>query len=208
MSEATKGSNDSLPAANATEKPIEQGNQQVDETDVTQSGGESSPDRLLSESKKWKARAIAAEKAIKEAQTKAQEEQGKYKELFEQRDKQYKELNTKIIKERINSSVKAVAAKSGCVDPDAVLALGDFSLLQIDEDTGEVFGTDTFVETVKKTKPYLFQSNRPPTINGASPTGVAAPKKLTASDILKLPKTEQDKYWAAAFRNKEAKTKR
>ena len=199
--EIKKEANASATDANATET------EQVEHLDSEgqQTENESSPDRLLTESKKWKARAINAEKAIKEQQKRAQEEQGKYRELYEQRDKQFKELNVKIIKEKIHSSVKSVAAKAGCVDPDAVLALGDMSLLQIDEDNGDVFGAETFVEHVKKTKPYLFQALKVPTINAASPSGTVQAKKITAADILKMPKAEQNKYWAQAMQKSNVK---
>lgn len=212
MSGVNKGSNETLPAANAAEE--------IEQTDTIEtpaqatapenegSGGEESKEsRELRESKKWKSRAIQAEKAIKEQQAKAAEEQGKFKELYETERKARQELSVKVIKEKINSSVKTFAAKAGCIDTDAVLALGDMSLLQIDEDTNEVFGADTFVEAVKKAKPYLFQAQRPPTINAASPGGVVQAKKITASDIMKMPKAEQNKYWAKAFSNAEAKAK-
>jgi len=199
--EIKKETNVSETDANATETS------EVDhsETESTMDSESESRERLLAESKKWKARAINAEKANKEQQKRISEEQGKYKELYETEHKARKELSVKVIKEKINASVKSVAAKVGCIDPDAVLALGDMSLLQIDEDNGDVFGAEHFVEQVKKTKPYLFQALKVPTINAASPSGTVQAKKVTAADILKMPKAEQNKYWAQAMQKSNVK---
>jgi hypothetical protein len=129
------------------------------------------PNRLLEESKKWKERAVKAEKEL-EAKSKAEQaEKGQYKDLYEKEQEKFSNLRKSFLKEKINSSVSVVATKHGCVDTDALLRLGNLEHLQFDEDTGMVHGVDTFVEETKKARPFLFNQAKPPTINPTAPGG-------------------------------------
>lgn len=147
--------------------------------------------RLLNESKSWKARALKAERERADAQKAADEEKGNFKTLYETSQKELTTLKAKVIKSRVGSVVSQVAGKSGCVDPDALMKLGNKDLIQFDEATEEVFGVDQFVEEAKKSMPYLFKSVSTPTINPSTPSGIVTAKKLSASEIAKLPYEER-----------------
>lgn len=147
--------------------------------------------RVLNESKSWKARALKAERERAEAQKAADEEKGNFKTLYETSQKELTTLKAKVIKSRVGSVVGQVASKSGCVDPDALMKLGNKDLIQFDEATEEVFGVDQFVEEAKKSMPYLFKAVSTPTINPSSPSGIVTAKKLSATDIAKLPYDER-----------------
>lgn len=127
-------------------------------------------ERVLAESKKFKDRAIAAEKKVQEAEAAKLEAEGKHKERADLYQERYNNLSQSLMKDRISLSVKSEAAKAGAVNPDDVFRLGQSDLLQYDESTGVVHGVDLFVSKLKETSPYLFKKDAPPTINPVTPT--------------------------------------
>ena len=185
--------------ANATETTT--ANAEQTQEAVAQSAQSEVNERLLNESKKYK-KAYQEEKQKREELEKSElQKQAKYKELYEQTEAKYNGLYKSLVKEKVKSTVADKAAKAGCLDVDALLQLGNASLLQVDEETLEVLGADTFVEEAKKSKPYLFQSAKAPTINATTPGGTPLQKKMTLNEMARKPNTDPSKAsaWNAAF---------
>ena len=164
------------------------------ETNVTETSGadDSTKDqaaevnaRLLDESKKYKKAYQDTRSKLEELEKSKLQEQQKYKELYEQTEQKYQGLYKSLVKEKIRSSVADKASKAGCLDVDALLKLGNAELLQLDEDTLDVHGADTFVEEAKKAKPYLFQAAKASNINATTPGGVVRTGTKTLKDLSK-----------------------
>lgn len=136
-------------------------------------------DRAKAKEKAAQARREAADLRAKldEIEKSKAQEQGKYKELFEKRDTQYKELYNSWLKDKVQFSVSNALNKAGCVDSELALAAGKADLLEFDESTGQVDGVDAWLQDLKERKPVLFQPTKTPTINPTTPGGGA---KLTA----------------------------
>lgn len=169
-----------------------------------QDGGEGgSNDRLLSESKKFKARALQAEKELADLKKKANEEQGNFKALYEDLHKKHQGLQGQVVKEKISSAVSKEAVKAGCIDPDALLKLGNRELLQYDEESFAVYGADSFVEDAKKQFAYLFKSENKSAINPLTPgTKIGDVKKVTVAEISKLSAQDRNAVWAKALQKR------
>lgn len=181
----------------------------ADEVENTETNQAAAPEanasaRLLEESKKFKTRALQAERELEKIRKAQAEESGRYKELYEKVESEKKELLGNMIKERVKSSVTEIAARAGCLDIDALLQLGPRDLLAYDEEQHRVDGVEAFVEQGKKLKPYLFNSAKPAAVNPATPS--AAPVKTTTlADISKLPADQKYKIWAEAMNKKATK---
>lgn len=188
-------------SANAGNSPANAGSENVTtENDNSNSGGaEGSAQRILEESKKWKARASIAEKELQDLKKKEAEKQGQYQKLYEEANARAESLAKDKVRSKVRSSVDELARKAGCVNIESLMKLGNPELLEFNEENEKVYGTDLFIEDAKKMHPYLFSSGvKTPTINPATPGGMVANKKLTAEEIVKLPPAEQKKYWLAA----------
>lgn len=197
MSEDTVVSKDTEQKANAVQAPVVgQGDEQKAPEVVADVNA-----RLLEESKRNKAKAQELKAKLDEIEKKSLLEKEQFKDLYEKSEAKYQGLWKSLVKERVRSSVSEVAAKQGCLSVDDLLKLGKSDLLQIDEETLEVSGTELFVEEAKKSKPYLFQSTKTPTINATTPGGVVKQKTTTLSDLAKMApgSEEKNKAWAAAF---------
>jgi hypothetical protein len=142
-------------------------------------------ERLLAESKKYKKQYQETKSKLEELEKSKLKEQAQYKELYEKAEDKYQTLYKALVKEKVKTAVTDRASKAGCVDVEALLKLGNTQLLQIDEETLEVQGTDVFVEDAKKLKPYLFGSPKAPTINSATPGGVAKGSQKTIKEMSK-----------------------
>ncbi len=153
--------------------------------------------RLLAESKKNKKLAQEYRSKLETLEKTKLEEQSQYKELYQKSEEKYQGLYKSLVREKIKSAVADRATKSGAIDVEAVLKLGNAELLQVDQESLEVHGVDEFVEELKKTKQYLFQPAKTPTINPATPGGVVrgqtkSLQQMSAAEIMaelhKLPK--------------------
>ncbi len=151
--------------------------------------GDDVNERLLKESKKFKEKwqtaqkerdALLAEK--EEAERKTLEDQARYRELYEKTKGDLDKERTAVRTERKLSSIRAKAQEMGCRDVDLVVQLGrDDGLIQWSEDERAFHGVETFLESLKETKPYLFEQSSTPTINATVPSGkprAAAPVTL------------------------------
>lgn len=163
-------------------------------------------ERLLTESKKYKARARDAEKRLKEIEQQKLESQGKYKEMYESVNTQYSELKNNLYHERKNNAVQTIAGQYGCVDYDALMKLGNHELLVYDEEVNRVDGVESFIDEARRKYPYLFQKKTPPAINSSVPAASAQdfePRTMNAADIAKMSSTER----VALMMNMEKKRK-
>jgi ribosomal protein L19E len=200
--------NNSANAGDSNANASSENNTSTETTSTSSSNGsaEGSAARLLEESKNWKKRATQAEKELEDLKKKEAESQGQFKKLYEEEKKRNEEISKSYIRTQVKMSVDDLAKKAGCVNVEALMKLGNPELLEYNQENGNVYGADLFIEDAKKHHPYLFSAGvKPPTINPATPGGVVPGKKLTVAEILKLPPSEQKKYWAAALQNSAKK---
>lgn len=127
-------------------------------------------ERLLSESKKFKQRAMAAERELKKLQEQALEEEGKAVERAKYWEEKYKTLNQQTMAQKIQSAIEAKARALGAPNPEAVVKLGNYDIIDYDPDSASVDGVEQFVDDVKKKYPVLFGQVKTPTINPSVPT--------------------------------------
>ena len=183
--------------AKATEAKVEAtGVEQVDgstsapeaNANATESSQESINDRLLKESKAWKAKASDAQKELERLREAEKKRQGKYQEIAEDYKLKLEGLQKKIVKEKVQSALIQAAPKFGFAgkSADTLLRLGDASLLQFDEATDEVQGVDVYMESLKKTEPALFR-NIDARINDKAPS--------IDSQVAKKPATTWDEKY-------------
>lgn len=186
------------PAANAAE----------DKQEVSAAVKDEASDRLLNESKRYKEERNALKKetaelrAKLEAREKAeQEQQGKYKELFEKSEAQRREVIQKTAKVAIKAKISELATKKGCQSVDALLKLGNAELLEFDLDSGDVNGAELFIEDAMKSSPFLFANQKQISVNASTPGGAVAAKKY--NKMSEMPKSELDKLWEVALKQKQ-----
>lgn len=185
MSEVISPANAASPEANATEgKPVD-----------TSPKPESVNERLLRESKEYKAKYQELKSKLDEEAKNKLVAEGNLKEALEMERKEKEDLKRQFVRTKLEMAVSTAAAKAGCVKPEVALKLGNLGLLDLDESNWSVNGVDSFIEDLKKENPYLFQTSKPPVVNAATPGG-AAPKSLTAAEIAKLPADKKAEIWA------------
>jgi hypothetical protein len=121
-------------------------------------------------------------KEKKEAEETALKEQGKWKDLASKREQDVERWK----QSSISAEIKAIAAKHGAVDLDAVALLADKAGVTID-DSGNITGADDVVKALLESKPYLFNtSNTPKKVGTGTNPGDPAnqgPPKFTHSQI-------------------------
>jgi len=144
--------------------------------------------RLLEESKRNKKQAQEYKAKLEEMEKSKLKEKEEYKSLWEKSEEKLQGLYKTLVKEKVRAAVGEKASKAGAVDLDAVMLLGNRELLQVDEETLEVHGSDSYVEDLKKNKAYLFQTAKSSNINGVTPGGVVKGttkqlKELTIEEI-------------------------
>ena len=150
--------------------------------------------RVLQESKLFKERALKAESVLQKNEQVNLEEQGKFKELSERYKTKLETLEQREVETNLNNAVQQYATKAGCVNIESLMKLGDASLLQYDQKTGQVHGVELFIEDSQKNHPYLFGSKSTPNINHGMPGGDYKEKVLNAADISKLRGTDPVQY--------------
>lgn len=164
----------------------------------------STHERVLNESKKFKDRALRAEQELENKKQKDLEAQGKWKELAEKERERADGLQTKLIRGNVSKAIERAAAKAGCIDPSALTKLGNGGLIQYDEDTEIVSGTEVFIEDAKQKFGYLFQKPGTPTINPSAPAGVPlTPVAKTAAQVAAGPQDLFNKVLGAGLTQAE-----
>lgn len=114
-------------------------------------------------------KAKAADQLLKEkkdADDAALKEQGKWQDLAGKREQEVERWKAS----SIASEIKALAAKEGAVDLDAVALLADKSGVKINDD-GTITGAEEVVKAMRESKPYLFNNSNTRTQvgNGTNP---------------------------------------
>ena len=153
--------------------------------------------KTLSEAKKAKEALEAVNAERQKLLDEKMAAEGKKDELIGSKDKRIQELEGKLKKvvgafghKQLASVVSQEAAKEGCIDVGALLALSDLSAVEVDDEFNvNVEQVRDLVQAVKREKSYLF--NKPVTSakTGVPTTGVTK----SADDWAKLPLAEQAK---------------
>lgn len=146
-----------------------------------------------------------AEKRAMEFETRALENQENYKELYEKQkglthgiESKYKELTSTIVNDRRMSAIKTEAMKLG-INNDFVDLLEAFDTSDVLVETTSsgkitVSGADTWVETLKASKPSMFSKKEDPRINNKTGNYDGREKTYSPAEILKLEKDDPVKY--------------
>lgn len=136
-----------------------------------------------------------------EAERAKLEEEGKFKELYEKKQKELDEERKATERKMIRSEVKAAAIAAGFIDLD-LLSTIPMTEVKIDE-SGDVSGALEAVEKFKTNKPYLFKGsnsgsgggdNKGKTETVATGGGKKPPETTTKPaevDVRKLPRNER-----------------
>jgi hypothetical protein len=112
------------------------------------------------EAKKYRQEVEKAQLRETESQKKALEEQGKYKELYENAEKEKADLLAKISQQLLDFKVNEAAAAEGILKKE-YLKLLDVSSLKRDE-AGNPVGLKELIQDFKKSNPELFKNDAPP----------------------------------------------
>jgi len=80
----------------------------------------------------------------------------------------------------VKAEVKVLANELGIVDPDAAMALADFSKVQVTED-GKVEGVKEALEALLQAKPWLKKQSSGPIGSGTNPPGAGRDDKKPAN---------------------------
>lgn len=129
------------------------------------------------------ARAVEADLAAKKAADQALLEQGKHKELAEQRALEIAAKDAEIAKmkqdqvdreqrlegETRSRSVDELLTRAGCIDPDYVKTTKADAISKLKIENGKVLGAEEIVLELKTAKPWLFTGNAAG--GGAGPPG-------------------------------------
>jgi hypothetical protein len=164
--------------------------------------------RLLRESREWKAKYQALKHEREEAEKRRLESQQEWKTLAEKLSSENKSLKDSFVREKIRASVHDKALRAGCINVEDLLKVGNTGLLQVDEETYQVQGTEVFVEEAKRLKPYLFQqsknSGKTSTINSVTPGGVPE-KRISANEVASMKPSDPRKQaaWFEAIKAKQ-----
>lgn len=127
---------------------------------------------LREENKSWRskhAESETARKTLEDAAKAAEKTTGD----------RVKEVQTAADQRVIRAELKAAAIEAGMVDLDG-LKLADLSTVKLNAD-GEVEGAKALMESLKKSKPYLF--GEPSTSHSGKPPGKGPEKPKSANDM-------------------------
>lgn len=126
---------------------------------------------------------------------------GKEREALEQAKKKLNEYEQKFsetsrkFKERlVTEQIKRKANEHGCVDPDALIRLADFSTIEVDEDFNIKSGLEEAISRLKQEKTYLFKSQVPgvkdlPPVNNMDGFKSKTAFEMSKDDIIKALKS-------------------
>lgn len=114
-------------------------------------------------------------KADKEAaDKKAAEESGKYKELYEAKEKEIADMKTSMEAEKRTGAIKEAAAKLGAHNAETVVRLIDASKVEIGEDGAvKAESLNSMLNDLKTSQPYLFGEGTKPADNAGAGSGGA-----------------------------------
>lgn len=116
-----------------------------------------------------------------EAEKKAAEESGKFKELYEAETAKNKEFQEKLKTNAIDSDISSEALKLGAKNPAAVQKLIERKAIEIDDD-GNVTGVQEALKALQESDPYLFGKEKQNIGDGGGGSGDDA-KTFTVTQI-------------------------
>ncbi|QMV33439.1 hypothetical protein 8G_00007 [Ralstonia phage Hyacinthe] len=129
-----------------------------------------------------------------EMERKAQEAEDRARKAAEEGEAKGKEAETKAEQRVIRAELKALAIKAGMVDLDG-LKLADLSAVKLNPETGEVEGAEALMESLKKSKPYLFGA-----AHSSTPGNPPNPKTSEAKKATEMTDEEYKAARAGAIR--------
>lgn len=116
---------------------------------------------LRKENASWRAKLRDAEQKLQEHEDSQKSEVEKLRDEKQRLEKEVTESKKAYLEASLKSEVRAEAAVMGLIDPDAACKLVDSSLIDVDEDTGEIGGVKKALERLIKQKPYLIEKKEP-----------------------------------------------
>ena len=122
-----------------------------------------------------------------EMERKAQEAEDRARKAAEEGEAKGKEAETRAEQRVIRAELKAAALKAGMVDLDG-LKLADLSAVKLNPETGEVEGAEALMETLRKSKPYLFGA-----AHSSTPGDPPKPGKQEAKKATEMSREEYEK---------------
>ena len=162
---------------NVTPEMIEKLQSQLDHLKSTN-------DRLLNESKDWKAKYQGVKDEVTNTKKAELEKEGKLEELLElERNKahEYQQAVSKMKRDNMKASLKFEVAKfaKDAHDIEDVVRNINFDMVDYNEDSNSFANVDAAVAAVKQSRPYLFmQNNKPGLPNGRPSANVPTEKTL------------------------------
>jgi hypothetical protein len=144
--------------------------------------------RVLTESRKYKQRAVEAEARLNSLEEAQLGEQQKYKELADRYKSELETIKTAKTELQLRTQLIPELSRAGCRDASDALQLGNRELLFGDGD--ELNGVDDFVKDLQQRKPYLFDVGKPSSVNPSLPTPGAVPSVGEKEDYSKLSSEE------------------
>jgi hypothetical protein len=147
---------------------------------------EKSNQRLLDESKTWKARYQSIKSESEEKQTQQMQEANDFKGLYEKTLEKAKSLEEAVKLEKktaLENTLKYEVAKNAkdAEDTDLLLAaikLKKKDLLGYDSDNGLWKGVDLAIDELRVSNPGLFVKDKPTMINGRPQSAVSKEKTM------------------------------
>lgn len=189
-------------------------NEQVDEAvvETDESKEESREDRraqhdflrFKQEAKELREQNLKLQEQLKMKEESVLQEKQSYKELYERKSQEVDEYKGKLSEQQNtffnslkNQEIEKQALKLGIRSEalEDIRTLDQNSVLLETTSQGHVnvLGATEFVEDLKKKRPYWFKQQGAPMINTGNPS-YSGEKEMSASDILKLQKTDPAKY--------------
>lgn len=131
---------------------------------------------------KWKA---DREKADAEAEAKKLADQGKHKELADQKAKEAEEAKSSLNSYIKTSELKVAGLQAGCLDPDTLAKVVDLTSIEVKDGKVDAASIKAIVEKAKTEKPYLFGEAKKPDMGGqgGAPQGGGKPVTYTREQL-------------------------
>lgn len=128
---------------------------------------ESTNERLLKQSQEHKEAKNKMKEELEAVEKKRLEKDGDTQGLLlkeKEKNKVLENERSKLTHEVLTGKIHAAVAKvaSDAHDIDLVLTAGDMSILVVDRDNMKVSNVEAFVESVRKSSPYLFGNSKKP----------------------------------------------
>lgn len=129
----------------------------------------------------------------KQANEKELQDQAKFKELAEVRQRELQELKDRMKESSYSTALVSEASKAGIIDHD-LLKIVDKSKLIYNEADGSVVGASELIADLKKSKPHLFKQASAPANPPAPNPNFSKGGEPTLDDVANMSVAEQVAY--------------